>query len=168
MAESASTGNGRRRVLRTAALLPAALAAGPRAAAATDYASAEDAFAAIDQLEAEVVARLRRLEADVKVARSFAASLLRDHDRHRREREALRHDLGLVGTTPAAPPPAPNDVLDLAALKETQERLMYAHAEDLPILGQAPAVRELAHHMVDQSRHLTLLGLWVEAEEERG
>jgi hypothetical protein len=45
---------------------------------------------------------------------------------------------------------------------------MYAHAEALPALGQAPAVREVARHMIDQSRHLTLLGLWIEAEEERG
>jgi hypothetical protein len=136
---------------------------------ATDYASAEQAFAAIDDLEAEVVARLRRLMAEVKAAESFAASLLRDHERHRRERASLCQDFGLARPPTSAPEaPAPDDALDLAALKEVQERLMYAHAEALPALGEAGMVRGLAAHMVDQSRHLTLLRLWIEADEERG
>jgi hypothetical protein len=29
-------------------------------------------------------------------------------------------------------------------------------------------VQVLAGHMVDLSRHLTLVGLWIEAEERRG
>jgi hypothetical protein len=167
MARSGSTGSRRRELLRAAALLPAALLARPRVAAATDYTSAEEAFAALDTLEAEVQERLRRLGAEVAVARAFAASLQRDHEKHLREREDLRRRLGLrPAASKRAPPPA--DALDLVALKDVQEKLTYAHAEALPVLGQAPAVQTLARHMVDASRHLTLLGLWMEEEERRG
>jgi hypothetical protein len=164
MARSGSTGRSRRDLVRAAVLLPAALLA--RSSAATDYASAEEALDALDALQAEVLERLRRLEEQVPAVRSFAESLRRDHERHRREREELRRRLGL---RPAAAKPAPPaEDLDLAALKEAQERLAYAHAEALPALGVPLAVQALARHLVDASRHLTLLGLWLDEEERRG
>ncbi len=45
---------------------------------------------------------------------------------------------------------------------------MHAHAEGLPALGDAGAVAVLARHMVDASRHLTVIDLWIEAEDVRG
>ena len=54
------------------------------------------------------------------------------------------------------------------AFRAAQEKLTLAHAEALPALADAPSVQVLASHMVDQSRHLTLVGLWIEAEERRG
>jgi hypothetical protein len=166
MAASAFTGRDRRRLLEGSLLLPVGLALWPQAAGGTDYASAGEALAAIDGAEAEVVLRLRRLEAEVGVAQAFARSLLRDHEAHRRERAGVRRELGLGPPSAEASPP--EDALDLAALREAQEKLTYAHAEALPALGEASAVRGLARHLVDQSRHLTLLGLWIQAEEDRG
>lgn len=167
MADSGSTGSGgRRALLKAAALAPFAVLLRPRDASATDYASAGEALAAIDALEGEVVERLRRLEEGVSSARAFAAALQGDHQRHRRGREALRLRLGLPAASTA--PPSVADALELEALRGAQEKLTYAHAEALPALGDAPAVRTLARHMVDLSRHLTLVGLWIEAEERRG
>ena len=133
---------------------------------ATGYASAGEALAAIDALEAEVVERLLRLEESVFSARAFAASLKRDHQGHRRERDRLRSRLGLGAR--ATPKATFDDPLDLEALRAAQERLTYAHAEALPTLADAAAVQVLARHLVDLSRHLTLVGLWMEAEERRG
>ena len=167
MADLASTGKGgRRALLKAAALAPLAVVWCPKEAAATDYASAGEALAAIDVLEAEVVERLRRLEESVSSARAFAASLKRDHETHRRERDVLRSRLGLGAR--GTPQANVDDALDLEALKNAQEKLTYAHAEALPALSDAPAVHVLARHLVDLSRHLTLVGLWIEAEERRG
>lgn len=167
MADSGSTGSGgRRTLLKAAALAPFAVLLRPSDASGTDYASAGEALAAIDALEAEVVERLRRLEESVSSARAFAASLKRDHEGHRRGRDELRLRLRLPAATPARPSVA--DALDLEALRGAQEKLTYAHAEALPALGDATAVQTLARHMVDLSRHLTLVGLWIEAEERRG
>jgi hypothetical protein len=136
-----------------------------RDAGSSEFASAGEAFAALDALGAQVVERLRRIEKSVPSARTFAVSLERDLEEHRRERDALRLRLGLG--------PADtfrenvDDPLDLEALRAAQEKLTYAHAEALLTLGDAAAVRALARHMVDLSRHLTLLGLWIEAEERR-
>jgi hypothetical protein len=58
--------------------------------------------------------------------------------------------------------------LSLVALREAQQQLVHAHAEGLPALGDAGAVAVLARHMVDASRHLTVIDLWIEAEELRG
>ena len=109
---------------------------------------------------------LRALEAGVSSARAFAASLKRDHERHRRERDGLRERLGLGPR--ASSKEAPLGAVDLEAFRAAQEKLTLAHAEALPALADAPSVQVLASHMVDQSRHLTLVGLWIEAEERRG
>ena len=166
MADSGSTGKGGRRALLKAAALAPLVVLRPKEAAATDYASAGEALAAIDALEAEVVERLRSLEESVSSARAFAASLKRDHEKHGRERDRLRTRLGLGPRS--APKASLDDPLDLQALKAAQEKLTYAHAEALPALVDAPAVHVLARHLVDLSRHLTLVGLWIEAEEQRG
>ena len=36
------------------------------------------------------------------------------------------------------------------------------------MLDNPRAVRALARHMMDLSRHQTLVGLWIESEESRG
>ena len=165
MAASASTGSARRDLLKAAALLPAVLLA--RRVEATDYASAAEALAAIDALAVEVDARLRRLETEVAPAREFAARLRRDLGRHLAERAEVRRRLGLgAGAKPADP--GLEDALDLEALRAATSKLTYAHAESLPVLGDPFAVRVLARHMVDVSRHLALVALWIEAEERRG
>ena len=81
-------------------------------------------------------------------------------------RGRLRSRLGLGA--PSAPKVVVEDAPDLEALRAALEKLTYAHAEALPALGDAQAVQVLARHMVDLSRHLTLVGLWIEAEERRG
>jgi hypothetical protein len=168
MAASAFTGRaGRRRdLLKAVALAPVALVLRPEPASANDYASAGEALAAIDGLEAEVAFRLRALGAGVSSARAFTASLVRDLEAHGRARDQLRLRLGLGGRSPAKE--AVEDALDLEGLRAVQEKLTYAHAEALPALADAQAVQLLAGHMVDLSRHLTLVVLWIEAEERRG
>jgi len=146
-------------------MAPAAAALVPRLEA-TDYADPAEVFAALDALEAEVALRLRAIVEVVPGARSFVTSALRDHEAHRAARDRLRRRLRL---SPSAPPkPAVADPVDLAALRAGQERLVYAHAEGLPALGDGLSVDILARHMVELSRHLTVIDLWIEAEGNRG
>jgi hypothetical protein len=145
--------------------MPVSGSTGSAVAEAASYASAEEAFAALELLQVDVETRLRALEGGP--GRAFAASLLRDLDRHRLERETLRRERGLeprprVASAPADPGSALED------LRAAQEKLTYALAEALPVLDPPRAVRMLARQMVDLSRHQTLVGLWVEAEELRG
>jgi hypothetical protein len=157
----ASTGSGRRALLKAALLTPlAALCA--RAGLARDYSSAAEVFDAIDGLEAEVAARLRALQRSVPSSRAFVASATADHARHRAARAAFRRRLGL---TPAAAPSGGAPMApDLEGLRAAQEALVYAHAEGLPAVGDPFVVDALAHHMVDLSRHLTVTQLWIETE----
>ena len=83
---------------------------------------------------------------------------------HRADRDKLRHRLKLPASSVPAPPPPD---LSLAALREAQQELVHAHAEGLPALGDAGAVAVLARHLVDASRQLTVIDLWIEAEELR-
>jgi hypothetical protein len=133
----------------------------------TDYASAADAFAAMDSAQAEVGSRLRALAAATPSARAFTSSLLADLARHAVTRAALRQRLGL-GASPSGAAAAADEPLSLEALRAAQERLVYAHAEGLPAIADASAVDTLAHDMVDLSRHLTVTTLWIEVESERG
>ena len=153
----------RRSLLRAAVLLPwtASLA---RGAAAAEYAGAAEALDAVDGMEADVAARLAAIAASLAGARPFVWSVLADHARQRSERALLRRRLGLAS---AAPAPARTVAPDLAGLRAAQEALVYAHAEGLPALGDAYAVRVMARHMVDLSRQLTVIDLWIEAEERR-
>jgi hypothetical protein len=148
------------------ALLPGAVALPPPSAGATHYSSAAEAFSAIDVLQAEVAGRLQRLAEGL--FRAFAQSLLRDLERHRLERVALRAPmkLGLAGPVSSAVADTEEDVLD--ALRAAQEKLTHALAEALPVLDNPRAVRTLARHMMDLSRHTTLVGLWIDSEESRG
>ena len=99
-------------------------------------------------------------------AGTFARSVAADHVRHRTERERLRRRLKLPVSSPPAAPSKPH--VSLAGLREAQQELVHVHAEGLPALGDAGAVDLLAHHMVDGARHLTVIDLWIEAEELRG
>lgn len=154
----------RRSLLKSALLAPvAALAARSQA---TDYASAAEVFAAVDKLEADVESRLRALAAALPSARAFADSLLRDHARHRQRRAALRRRLKLP--TASATSAASGDDASLDGLRAAVEALVYAHAEGMPALDDAVAVDRMAHDMVDVSRHLTLVDLWIEQEQARG
>lgn len=157
---------GRRRFLRGAAAAPLALLARPTGAGATEYASASEVLDAIDGREAEVEARLAAIAQAVAGAEAFARSVAADRTRHRADRERLRRRLKLAASAPPALPSKRD--LSLAGLREAQQQLVHAHAEGLPALGDAGAVDLLARHMVDGSRHLTVIDLWIEAEELRG
>jgi hypothetical protein len=154
----------RRSLLRAAVLAPWAAAWLPRRAAAAEYASAAEALDAVDGMEADVAARLAAISAGLISARPFVSSALADHARQRTERAVLRRRLGLAGAAPVAPPTA---APDLTGLRAAQEALVYAHAESLPVLGDAYAVRVMARHMVELARQLTVVDLWIEAEERR-
>ncbi len=157
---------GRRRFLRGAAASPLALLVRPAAGGATDYATASEVLDVIDRGEADVDARLAAIARAVAGADPFARSVAADHARRRAEREKLRRRLKLAAATPPAPPNTPD--VSLVGLREAQQELVHAHAEGLPALGDAGAVDLLARHMVDGSRHLTVIDLWIEAEELRG
>jgi hypothetical protein len=131
-----------------------------------DYASARDVFDAVDRLEADVAGRLTALGEALAAARSFVVSVLADHRRHREARDRLRRRLRLPGVEAVVVHAA--DDHSLAGLRAAQEALVFAHAEGLPALGDPRAVDEMARHLVDLSRHLTVIDLWVESEEERG
>lgn len=154
----------RRALLKAAALAPAALLASKRLDA-TDYSGPSEVFDAVDRLEADVAARLRAIVQGLPSAGAFASSVLADHERNRVERARLRSRLGL----PAAPAPGAEVSRDrgLEALRAAQGALVYAHAEGLPAIGDAFSVDVLAHHMVELSRHLTVIDLWIEAEANR-
>lgn len=156
----------RRALLKAALLAPVALALRPAGAQATDYASAAEVFEAIDRLEADAAARLRRLGRQSPAARVFTASALADHERHLRVRARQRARLGL-GPGPAATTAESEDG-SLAGLRAAQEALVYAHAEGFPALGDALAVHDLMANMVELARHLTVIDLWLEREEARG
>ena len=154
----------RRALLRGLAAAPVALAAAGVHAA--DYASPAEVFLAIDALEAEVGQRLRALSEAMPAARPLARSLLRDHERQRADRERLRARLGLpAGGRLRA---QAGDLLSLSALRRSQEALVHAHAEGLPAIGDPIAIDRLARHMVELSRHLAVIDLWIDAEESRG
>ena len=136
----------------------------PGQASAAEYASAAEALDALDRMEVAVAARLEAIAAALPSARPFADSVLSDHARQRGERALLRRRLGLAEAQPAAAAAAEPD---LAALRTEQEALVYAHAEGLPALGDAYAVDRMARHMVELARQLTVIDLWIEAEEQR-
>lgn len=166
MASTGSDATPRRAFLRALGLAPLAAGVLAARAEATEYASASEVMAAVDRHEADVAARLRAIVAAVPAARPFADSVLADFERHRSTRARLRSRLGL----PAAPSPAAPAAAgrDLEALRAAQEALVYAHAEGLPALGDAVAVEAMARNMVDLSRQLTVITLWIEAEAQRG
>ena len=149
-----------RRALLAAGLV--AVVSGARRAAAKDYASASEVLDAVDGLARDVAASLDAIAAALPGARAFADSVRADHARHRADRDAIRRRLRLAASAPPAGAPPSRD---LAALRSLQQELVHAHAEGLPALDDAPAVQVLAGHMVDLSRHLTVIDLWIERQE---
>jgi hypothetical protein len=156
----------RRAVSRSIVAGALALLARPRRSDATDYAGAEQVLDAVDRLEADVGARLRAIAGRLAAARRFVSSLLADHERHRAVRARLRRRLRLPASAPAREASGADAALD--GLRVSQEALVYAHAEGLPALGDAFAVGAMARNMVDLSRHLTVIDLWIEGEASRG
>lgn len=136
----------------------------PGQAFAAEYASAAEALEALDRMDEVVAARLEAIAAALPSARPFADSVLSDHARRRGERARLRRRLGLAEAQPATAAAAQPD---LTALRTEQEALVYAHAEGLPALDDAYAVDVMARHMVGLARQLTVVDLWIEAEEQR-
>ena len=55
----------------------------------------------------------------------------------------------------------------LERLRTALEHLMHAHAEGLPALARGASVQRLAEHMIDISRMLTIVDLWLDEEDER-
>jgi hypothetical protein len=163
--DSTATGLTRRAWLRAALALP--WLALPRVVQATDYAGPKEALDAIDGLARDVRGRLQALAAQVASARTYLDSAERDHARLAREREALRRRLRLAAPASAASA-SPTDELALAGLRAAQEALVFAYAEGLPAFDDARSADLLARHLVDMARHLTLVDLWIEAEEARG
>jgi hypothetical protein len=155
-------GLGRRAVLKAMAAAPLATLASR--AEATDYASPAEVFAAIDRLEAALDERLARLAAAMPAAAELARSVAADHARHRAARARLRVRLRAAEAAPAVPAPArtAGSVDDARAVAQ---ELVHAYAEGLPALGDATAVDVLAHHMVDDARHLAVLQMWTEADQ---
>lgn len=129
---------------------------------AAEYSSAAEVLAAVEGFAAEVALRMHAIAETQPGARSFVQSVLRDHQAHRVDRERFRRRLGLPVSDPGQPEAA--NLRDLPALRSAQERLVYAHAEGLPALGDRAGVALLAGHIVDLSRHLTVIDLWIEGE----
>ncbi|PYQ54277.1 MAG: hypothetical protein DMF78_06620 [Acidobacteria bacterium] len=152
---------GRRGLLRVLAATP--LAVWASGVQARDYTSAAEVLDEIDRLEADLDRRLARVAA----AGAFAASVHADHERHRRERAVLRRRLRLPASREAAAP-ATLPPIDVESLRTVAQDLVHAHAEGLPALGDAAAVDTLARHMVVDARHLAIIQMWGEAEEQRG
>jgi len=147
------------------AVLAAPLVALVPRADARDYTSAVEVLAEIDRLEGDLDARLSGLAATFPAAAAFAASVRADHERHRRTRAALRRRLRL---TEAAAISGPAGRASVDALRALSQDLVYAYAEGLPALKDAPAVDTLARHMVDDARHLAVLQMWMETEQPGG
>jgi hypothetical protein len=151
----------RRQLLKGVILAPLAFLAEASVLRATDYASAAEALDAADRLEADVAARLRVLSRGEPGAVPFAESVLADHARHRARRSWVRRRLKLPPAAPSVEILSPDAGLD--ALRTAQQELVYAHAEGLPTLNDAQSVDVMARNMVDLSRHLTVIDLWMEA-----
>ena len=150
----------RRRVL--GALLAMGASAAARPTGARDYASAAEVLDAIDRLAGEVEASLAAIASALPGARAFADSVRADHGRHRAGRGAIRRRMRLAPPATAVAAPL---VTTLDALRALQQELVHAHAEGLPALDDEAAVRALAADMVDLSRHLTVIDLWIELHD---
>ncbi len=129
-----------------------------------DYASAAEVMAAIETLDADVAARLQTIAGAQPAAAAFAASAEEDRRRRRRERARLAERLRVRAPPPGALPSAGSGG-GLRGLRDAQQALVHAHAEGLPALHDAPAVDLLARHMADLAAQLTVIDLWIEADE---
>jgi hypothetical protein len=150
----------RRSLLQGAAVLP--LAALSARADARDYASAAEALAEIDRLEADLDARLAALSVALAAAAPLARSVRADHERHRVVRSALRRQLGVAASAGLSSASGP---ITLPALTALAQDLAHAYAEGLPAIGDDAAVDALAQLLVDDARHLAVLQMWAETED---
>jgi hypothetical protein len=114
-------------------------------------------FQEIGRLAADVRGRLEALGEGPPAVRALARSLAGDLRRHAAERERLSRRLL---PAPVAEPMARRADADLDALHQAQEALMLAYADGLTVLPDGGAVRVMAGHMADVSRHLTIVDLW--------
>jgi hypothetical protein len=128
---------------------------------------AAGALATIERHERDVDARLQALLRAVPAARAFAGGVARDRARHRRQRADVRRWLRLGPPVGAGGGEPPADA-SLEGLRTAQQALVHAHAEGLPVLGDARAVHRLGAHLVDLARHLAVVEMWMEMEEDRG
>jgi hypothetical protein len=131
---------------------------------AREYGSAGEVLDAVDALARRVEASLAAIARRLPGAAPFASSAAADHARHRRDREAIRARLRLP---PASVAPSAEPAVALDVLREVQQELVHAHAEGLPALDDSRAVAVLAGHLVDVSRHLAVIDLWIAGEEDR-
>ena len=131
---------------------------------ATDYESPVQVLDAIDDLEAEVEARLSSLAGRVAGVEPLRRSIAAAHARHRVERDRLRARRGLP---PGRPPGDQGREGTLADLRDAAERLVYAHAEGIGVLD-TDAVAVVASHLVTLSGHLTVIDLWIDQGNPRG
>ena len=120
----------------------------------------------IDGLAAQVEGSLAAIARAVPGAQPFAASVRADHVRERADRDAIRSRLRLpagarAGDASAAASPS------LDAVRALQQELTHAHAEGMPALDDAAAVQVLARHLVEASRRLTVIDLWIQLEADR-
>lgn len=138
----------------------------PRIARAREYTSAAEVLDTIDRLSAEVDAALAVIAKGLPAVLPFAESVRADHVRERADRAAIRARRRLRAAIGPAPVTRPSRSLD--ALRTLQQELVHAHAEGLPALDDPAAVQVLARHLVEASRRLTVIDLWLELEEQRG
>lgn len=155
---------GRRVLLRAAGLLAGA-AFIPRAVHAREYASAAEVLDTIDALAAQVDAALASIARAVPGAQPFAASVRADQERERADRDAVRSRLRLRSGVRGAAAVATSTSLD--ALRVLQQDLVHAHAEGMPALDDAATVQVIARHLVEASRRLTVIDLWIQLEADR-
>ena len=137
----------------------------PAPARARDYTSAAEVLDTIDRLSVEVDAALAVIAKALPAAATFANSVRADHVRERGDREVIRARRRLPPAIRAAAVTRPTGSLD--ALRTVQQELVHAHAEGLPALDDPAAVQVLARHLVEASRRLTVIDLWIELEEQR-
>ena len=149
------------------AVLAAPLVALAARADARDYTSAGEVLGEIERLESDLDVRLAGLAASFPAAGSFAASVRADHEKHRRNRAALRRRLRLADAAPISGP-GPSGRASVDGLRALAQDLVYVYAEGLPAIKDAQAVDILARHMVDDARHLAVLQMWMETEQPGG
>jgi hypothetical protein len=150
----------RRGVLRALAALPVAATLPSPSAEARDYTGPGEVFAAVESFSRVVEARLEAILRRVPGARAFVRSAAADLVRHRAQREAL----AIYRAPKATAGSHVDDAASLPGLRESLVELMYAHAEGLPALRDGDAVARLTAHMIDLSRLVTVVDLWLEAE----
>lgn len=156
----------RRAALVGAATLLAGLAAealAPAKAEAKDYTSRREALDDLDRLSSICGMRLGTVGRARAGASLLVSRFLTTLERHRATREDVRRRFALPRGVDPAGQLGEVDA-DLEALRQSLDDLMIAHAESLPVFGDATVVSRLAVNMVEVSKLRTVIDLWVVAE----